>query len=536
MRLRRSKGSSAPAHDAIASPADAAGRWTVAQQVSQFMVAGLVAVVIVGFATAIASRRIGEREAIVDARTTALVRAQGVVEPAVTDGLLTRQPAAVAKIANVVESAVIDESLVRVKIWNRAGMVVYSDEPRLDGLTYQLGADEIAAIDQGRIEAEVSDLAKPENRFERSQKKLLEVYLPIRAPNGQRLLFEAYFRYGAVSAAGARIWRSFAPISLGALIVLELIQVPFAWSLARRLRQRQREREALLRQALDASDLERRRIAADLHDGVVQDLAGVAYALTGAARQPNVPAQTAQELERSATGVRSGVKALRSLLIEIYPPNLAEIGLGSALTDLVARAELRDLTATLDTAELARAAPGPDRRAALPVRAGSPAERVRHSGARSVRGRPGRHRPDPGRARGAGRRRRFRRRDRRFARLHRPLRVAGGRGPRRGGRRELRGSFVARQRHGAARGGTAAMIRVLIVDDHAVVRRGLEQLIASAADLEAVGTAADGEEAVRLAAETPPDVILMDLSMPLLDGGRRPAASSPRSPTCTWWC
>jgi two-component system, NarL family, sensor kinase len=348
------------------------------------MAAGLVAVLIVGFATAIASRRIGEREAIVDARTTALVRAQGVVEPAVTDGLLTRQPAAVAKVASVVESAVIDESLVRVKIWTRAGVVVYSDEPRLDGLKYQLGADEIAAIDLGRIEAEVSDLAKPENRFERPQKKLLEVYLPIRTPNGQRLLFEAYFRYGAVSAAGARIWRSFAPISLGALIVLELIQVPFAWSLARRLRQRQREREALLSQALDASDRERRRIAADLHDGVVQDLAGVAYALTGAARQPNVPAETAQELERSATGVRSGVKALRSLLIEIYPPNLAEIGLGSALTDLVARAELRDVTATLDVAELNEPLPGPI--AALLYRCAQEALRnvFAHSRARSV--------------------------------------------------------------------------------------------------------------------------------------------------------
>jgi DNA-binding NarL/FixJ family response regulator len=62
------------------------------------------------------------------------------------------------------------------------------------------------------------------------------------------------------------------------------------------------------------------------------------------------------------------------------------------------------------------------------------------------------------------------------------------------------------------------MIRVLIVDDHAVVRRGLEQLIESAADLELVGSASDGDEAVRLAGERTPDVVLMDLSMPVLDG------------------
>ncbi len=62
------------------------------------------------------------------------------------------------------------------------------------------------------------------------------------------------------------------------------------------------------------------------------------------------------------------------------------------------------------------------------------------------------------------------------------------------------------------------MIRLLIVDDHSVVRRGLETLLGSFADIEIVGTAADGIEAVQLAAERHPDIILMDLSMPNLDG------------------
>jgi DNA-binding NarL/FixJ family response regulator len=62
------------------------------------------------------------------------------------------------------------------------------------------------------------------------------------------------------------------------------------------------------------------------------------------------------------------------------------------------------------------------------------------------------------------------------------------------------------------------MIRVLIVDDHAIVRTGLEQLLGTADDLEFAGAATDGEQAVAMAAELEPDVILMDLSMPGTDG------------------
>ena len=61
-------------------------------------------------------------------------------------------------------------------------------------------------------------------------------------------------------------------------------------------------------------------------------------------------------------------------------------------------------------------------------------------------------------------------------------------------------------------------IRVLIVDDQALVRAGLRVLVDSAADLEVVGEAEDGEQAITAARELEPDVILMDIRMPLLDG------------------
>jgi DNA-binding NarL/FixJ family response regulator len=62
------------------------------------------------------------------------------------------------------------------------------------------------------------------------------------------------------------------------------------------------------------------------------------------------------------------------------------------------------------------------------------------------------------------------------------------------------------------------VIRVLIVDDHAVVRRGLAQLLGTTGDLHPTGEASNGEDAIGLAAELKPDVVLMDLSMPGMDG------------------
>ena len=129
------------------------------------------------------------------------------------------------------------------------------------------------------------------------------------------------------------------------------MQLPLAWSLARRLRQRINERERLLQRAVDASDIERRQIAADLHDGVVQDLAGVAYALSGKARQAaaTTTRRPPRSSETSAEQVRGSIKALRTLLVDIYPPNLEREGLVAAMGDLAAGAGARGLEVDLDT-------------------------------------------------------------------------------------------------------------------------------------------------------------------------------------------
>ena len=63
-----------------------------------------------------------------------------------------------------------------------------------------------------------------------------------------------------------------------------------------------------------------------------------------------------------------------------------------------------------------------------------------------------------------------------------------------------------------------SVIRLLIADDHGIVREGLERLFATVPDIEVVGSAADGREVVALAAQTMPDVVLMDVEMPEVDG------------------
>jgi len=62
------------------------------------------------------------------------------------------------------------------------------------------------------------------------------------------------------------------------------------------------------------------------------------------------------------------------------------------------------------------------------------------------------------------------------------------------------------------------VIRVLLAEDHALVRAGVERLLATVGDIEVVGSAANGAEAVALASEHRPDVVLMDISMPEMNG------------------
>ena len=102
---------------------------------------------------------------------------------------------------------------------------------------------------------------------------------------GTPLLFETYQLASSIADRRRELTSTFLPVLVVTLVALVLLMVPLAWVLARRVRARQRDRERLLQRALDASDRERRRIAGDLHDGPVQELAGLAMRLSAEAER-----------------------------------------------------------------------------------------------------------------------------------------------------------------------------------------------------------------------------------------------------------
>jgi signal transduction histidine kinase len=311
---------------------------SVRREVVRFALPGVIALVVVVAATLWLARSIATDEARRDAEAAALTIARTAISPNLADGLAEGDPDAVARLDEVVREQVLVDPVVTVRLWNREGVVVYSDKPDLIGDRYDLDEDDLAVLERGGTEAGISDLSKPENRYEQGFGELLEVYTQVRTPNGEPLLFELYQRQSSIDSDAGRIFRSLVPVLVGSLVVLMAVQLTLALRMARRLEQGQRDRERLLQQALDASEVERRRIAADLHDGVVQDLAGVGFTLAALADQAEADGPDdgrAGRLAASAGTVRRSVRALRSLLVEIYPPNLADAGLDRALNDLV---------------------------------------------------------------------------------------------------------------------------------------------------------------------------------------------------------
>ena len=327
----------------------------------QLVVGVVVVLLLVGLGASLAARRLAEREAVADAAARAGVLADAVVGPALTEGLLQGRPAAVRRMDGVVRAQVLDDDVVRVKLWAPDGRVVYADEPQLVGRTFDLDAEQREALDTSTTQAAISDLTASENAFD-GRGRLVEVYRPIRLPDGRVGLFEIYTSYDPVGDRTSTLWRGFLAIMAASLVGLLALLAPLLWHLFSRVRRHERQRAALLERAVDASSAERRRIAASLHDGPVQELAATSFAVAGAAAQAQQAgaAPLADALDEAAGTVRSSIRSLRTLLTDIYPSALVDGGLAPAMEDLAQSASTPGVRVATDLDPAAEERLGPD--------------------------------------------------------------------------------------------------------------------------------------------------------------------------------
>jgi signal transduction histidine kinase len=323
------------------------GRFTVLE----FALSGLLSVLIIGVIAVLAFRAIAHDEALKEAKQLTQVTASALVEPALTPALVRGDPAAIAQFRRRLNQRTLESAgIERIKLWTPGGRIVYSDEPRLIGKRFPLEEDKREILRGDGIEAHVSSLEAPENRFERGRGELLEVYMRVSLPDGRPLVFESYRPTAVISETSHDLTVAFIPALLGGLLILWLVNLPLARALAGNVRRARQEREQYLQAAVDASDRERRRIAADLHDGVVQDMNGLALSVAAEARGAEARGEgdAASRLRRISDSGRQLTRGLRNVLVDIYPPTLHREGLSPALADLAEGVGRRGIAVDLE--------------------------------------------------------------------------------------------------------------------------------------------------------------------------------------------
>ena len=240
----------------------------------------LVALFGVGALAAIICIQVVQDQALHRAEDNGEHIANEVVAPMVTPGVEQGDIPSMSKLNEQVKSRMAGDTIQRIKVWNAAGRILYSDDAEQIGLHFPLDKDDLNALRTGSVDSDISNLDKSENVYDRGFGESLEVYAGARDTAGKPILVETYFKADRLHADEASLIRRIVPVVLVAVLVLGLLLVPLAFTLARRVARYERERQGMIRLAVEASSAERRRVAGELHDGVIQDLAGVGYALS----------------------------------------------------------------------------------------------------------------------------------------------------------------------------------------------------------------------------------------------------------------
>ena len=276
------------------------------------------------------------------------VAARVALAPFLTDELLAGDPHAISDMDEAWAAFRTEGQVAALKLWSEGSQVVWANDQRLMGQYFELEPPDEALFESLGATVAISDLNKEENVYEveAGTERLVEVYFGALTASGQPIVVETYYPYDLVTERAAAFRNRFLPLLITGLALLTLAQVPLALNLARRLVRYQRERERLLERVIDASDAERRRIAAEVHDGAVQDLIGISYTL--AAKSDEAPPPLDGTLRGLAASTRTTVRSLRSLLQSIYPIEVPPEGWAAGIEDLVTTLRERGVAVDLD--------------------------------------------------------------------------------------------------------------------------------------------------------------------------------------------
>lgn len=341
----------------------------VREAVIRFVASSVILLLVLMVATLFLAGWIAKQEALRDARMRGSAIGNLLAGPLVNAEVRAHVSGASVQLTNVMRNRMSDGSVIHARLWADDGEVIWSDENALIGRRFPLTDNVKVLFGTDEASAEVSNLSKSENPGEPQVGELLEVYVGVRDADQLPLVFEAYFSSETMRQDQQAIFRGYLPVIIAALLLFQVAVLPMALSLARRVERAQAERSKLMRHALLASDLERRRISTDLHDGVIQDLAGVCYAMPtleahfGDDSATPASRETAREtVQRISQILMRDVAALRAIITAVYPPDLDGPGFAQAVAELAhiagehgvqVQVEMPpDLTAPLDTARL----------------------------------------------------------------------------------------------------------------------------------------------------------------------------------------
>lgn len=307
-------------------------RSEIRSALTRFLLVGLASLVLVAVPTMLLFQNIALDHALETARENGRNLTNRVLAPQTTTGAIAGNKAALSRIDATVRARMLDGSVTRIKIWDLSGRVIYSDVPAQIGRKYELPHEAAALTASEPGVAEVTPLNDLENEFDNVAEELVEVYTLARALTGEQLIFEAYYPISFVNRAQRDLLVQMAPVGLSALIILNFAQLPSALHLARQVQRSRLSRQRLLLQTVAAADHERRRLAQDLHDDVIQDLSGVGYALSSLA--DHLDAKNRPVVERIGEIVRRDVERLRVMVTGLYPRDLDPKSLTRSLSEL----------------------------------------------------------------------------------------------------------------------------------------------------------------------------------------------------------